>query len=234
MDTNFRLSDDMLGRPVFGSDGKKLGKLQSFEGDAFIVEKGFLFPKDYSLYCRHIASANDEGIHLDRPADYYLDLYESGGKSERLEGRDEGRLTGSAASSTGDIRVPVAEEQLEVNKNLRETGAVRLKKEVVTEQKQISVPVTREEVHVERIPGSGRAAEPGEATFQQQTISVPVHEEELEIRKRPVIKEEVRVSKRDYQTEQRADATVRREDVHVEPEGNVDRTDKSDDDKHLV
>jgi uncharacterized protein (TIGR02271 family) len=234
MHTNFEMRDEMLGRPVFGSDGKKLGKLSSYEGDAFIVEKGLLFPKDYSLYCRHIARADEKGIYLDRPADYYVELYESGGKAEESHA---GSQMSETQSTAGEIRIPVAEEKLEVGKSMRETGAVRLKKDIVTEQKSVTVPVTREEVHVERVPASDRAVEPGEAAFQQQTISVPVHEEELEIHKRPVVKEEVRVSKRDYQTEQRADATVRRENVEVEPEGNVDRMeklDKEDEGKKLI
>jgi uncharacterized protein (TIGR02271 family) len=88
-------------------------------------------------------------------------------------------------------------------------------KDVRTEQKEVSVPVTREEVHVERVPAEGTQP-PGEAAFRDQTVSVPVHEEEVEIRKRPVVKEEVRVGRTRREEERRADVDVRREEARIE------------------
>ncbi|HYG66738.1 MAG TPA: DUF2382 domain-containing protein, partial [Anaeromyxobacteraceae bacterium] len=52
--------------------------------------------------------------------------------------------------------------------------------------------------------------------FQEKTISVPVHEEEVEIRKRPRVREEVRVSKTREQVEHRAGADVRREEAKID------------------
>ena len=54
---------------------------------------------------------------------------------------------------------------------------MRLRKAVVTEQRQVDVPVTREEVVLERHP-------------------VPIMEEEVRVEKRPVVKEEVTLGKR--------------------------------------
>ena len=45
-----------------------------------------------------------------------------------------------------------SEEQLRVGTERYETGRARLRKYVVTEQQQVTVPVTREEVRVEREP----------------------------------------------------------------------------------
>lgn len=114
-----------------------------------------------------------------------------------------------------EVRVPLAEEELEVAKTERQTGEVRVHKDVVTERKQISVPVTREEVQVERVPAHGTEA-PSAAAFKDETVSVPVREEEVEIRKRPVVKEEVRVGRTRRQEERRADAEVRREEARIE------------------
>ena len=49
-------------------------------------------------------------------------------------------------------------EILRVHKERISRGEVRLRKEVVTEHQNIEVPRTREELVVERIPGSGREA----------------------------------------------------------------------------
>jgi uncharacterized protein (TIGR02271 family) len=114
-----------------------------------------------------------------------------------------------------EVRVPLAEEQVEAQKVERQAGEVRVHKDVVTEHRQISVPVTREDVHVDRVPAEETEA-PGEAAFRDQTISVPVREEEVEIRKRPVVKEEIRVGRTRHQEERRADAEVRREEARIE------------------
>jgi uncharacterized protein (TIGR02271 family) len=138
--------------------------------------------------------------------------------SER-EGEGAGRL---AHGTSEEVRVPVAEEELVAEKRQREAGEVRLHKEVKTEHKQIDVPVTREEVHVERVPVQGGEARGGEARFEKGDVRVPVREEEVEIRKRPVVKEEVRVSKTARQQERRAEGDVRREEVKIDKEGRVE------------
>jgi len=126
-----------------------------------------------------------------------------------------------------EIRVPVVEEELEAVKRERDAGEVRLKKEVVTEHRQIDVPVTREQVRVERVPASGRAEASSDA-FTERTETMPVREEEVEIRKRPVVKEEVRLRKERFVEQRAADAEVRREEVKVEGDESLRRDERSD------
>ena len=57
-----------------------------------------------------------------------------------------------------EIRVPLAEEQLRAEKHMEEVGKVRVTKDVITEQQQITVPVQKEVVRVERIPAGPRVA----------------------------------------------------------------------------
>ncbi|HET9596982.1 MAG TPA: YsnF/AvaK domain-containing protein [Anaeromyxobacteraceae bacterium] len=123
------------------------------------------------------------------------------------------------SAGTDDIRVPVVEEELEAVKRDKQAGEVRLRKDVVQETKRIDVPVTREEVKVERVPGSGASAASTEGAFEEKSVSMPVREEEVEIRKRPVVKEEVRLRKERHVEQRAAEGDVRREQVHVEGEG---------------
>jgi uncharacterized protein (TIGR02271 family) len=92
-------------------------------------------------------------------------------------------------------------------------------------QEQVTVPVTREEVHVERVP-AGRGASDQEAGFAGQDVSGPVMEEEVVVSKRPVVREEVRISKRSRQEERPVSANVRREEVEIEEDrgGSDERT----------
>jgi uncharacterized protein (TIGR02271 family) len=119
----------------------------------------------------------------------------------------------------GEQAIKLREEQLRVQKQPVETGEARLRKEVVSEQKSIDVPVTREEVYVERRPGSG---EPSATPIGEgETYRVPVREEQVTVEKQPVVREEVALGKRQVQDTQQVSDTVRREEARVEQAGDV-------------
>ena len=119
----------------------------------------------------------------------------------------------------GEQRMRLREEQLQVYKQPVETGAVGLHKEVVSEQQSIDVPVTHEEVYIERRTGSGQ---PSDAPIgEEETYRVPVREEQVTTSRQTVDKGEVSVGKRQVQGSQRVSDTVRREEAHVEREGDV-------------
>jgi uncharacterized protein (TIGR02271 family) len=128
--------------------------------------------------------------------------------------------TTHAKSAESGKRVQLKEEELHVQKQPKQTGEVRVKKEVVTEHKTIEVPVRREEVVVERHPVSGRQPAQGDLQAGQE-IRVPVTEEEIRVEKTPVVKEEVTVSKRTVEETEKVDEDLRRERLKVEREGDV-------------
>jgi uncharacterized protein (TIGR02271 family) len=111
-------------------------------------------------------------------------------------------------------RLELREEQLNVEKGVVRAGEVRVRKEVVNEERTIDVPVTREEVVVERQPASGRAA--GGSIDAGEEIRIPVSEEQVRVEKTPVVKEEVTVNKRRVQETERVRDTIRREEARVE------------------
>jgi uncharacterized protein (TIGR02271 family) len=215
------------GMTVHSSDGEKLGKVVQCADDFFLVEKGFFFPKDYVARYEYVERVDGDDIHLSLAASA---LRESGAEAETSTSRTTeatslGASSGLSASGTReDTTIPLHEEELTAEKRERQAGEVKVRKDVVTEHKTITVPVTREEVHVERVPASGRAEVSGDAFKEGKSISVPVREEEVDIRKRPVVREEVRISKTRRQEEQRADADVRREEARIEGTGEIDKT----------
>ncbi len=125
--------------------------------------------------------------------------------------------TGTDAERTLQLR----EEELQARKQSVETGKVRIGKEVVSEQKTIEVPVTREEVTVERHAVDRRPAE-GVIGDTDETIRVPVHEEKVSAEKRAVVTEEIEVGKRKVQETKQVSGTVRREEARIEGEGDID------------
>ena len=118
-------------------------------------------------------------------------------------------------------RIQLVGEVLRVHKDRLSRGEVRLRKEVVTENQQIEVPVTREELVIERVPGQGREAT-GVGSGQKE-IRVPLTEERVQVEKKPVVNEEIRVGKRQVQESKRVSGEVRHEELRTETEGDVNK-----------
>jgi len=138
------------------------------------------------------------------------------GKKDKEHSRDN-----ISGADEDQERIELREEELRAEKEQVEAGEVRLRKEVVEEQKSIDVPVTREEVVVEKHSVGGRRPAAGDIG-EDDEIRVPVMEEEVRVEKTPVVKEEVTVGKRKVQDTERVSGTVRKEEVRIEREGDVD------------
>jgi uncharacterized protein (TIGR02271 family) len=121
-------------------------------------------------------------------------------------------------SGQGDIQVPVREEELVSGKRVEEEGRVRIHKDVVEEQETITVPVRRERVVVERVPGSGEvdAGNLDQSAFKEDDIEVPVMGEEVVVGKRVQQVETVRVRKDVVTDDEQVSDTVRKERVRVD------------------
>jgi len=122
-------------------------------------------------------------------------------------------------TTTEGRRLQLREEQLQVYKQPVQTGEVNLHKEVFTEQKNIDVPVTHEEVYIERRPASGQTSDT--PIGEDETISVPVSREQVNVSKQSVVTGEVAVGKRTVQETQQVSDTVRHEEAHIDRTGNV-------------
>jgi len=150
------------------------------------------------------------------------DLRTSGFDRSQFASSVSGRGSGAGISNE-EQRLQLRGEMLRTYKERVGTGEVRLRKEVVSENRSVDVPVTREEVVIERVgasdagPVSGNIGDIGEG----QEVRIPVSEERVRVEKEPVVTGEVRVGKRAVQDTKRVDDTVRHEEVRVEKEGDV-------------
>jgi uncharacterized protein (TIGR02271 family) len=117
--------------------------------------------------------------------------------------------------------IQLREEELAARSHVVEAGRVSVGTDVVEEQHTLEVPVTREEVTIERQPVQRRPSdEPISASSEQ--LSVPVREERVAVSKQPVVYEEVEVEKRAVQETQHVSDTVRKEVVDVDASTDVD------------
>jgi uncharacterized protein (TIGR02271 family) len=124
---------------------------------------------------------------------------------------------------TTDDAMTRSEEELRVGTQARERGRARLRKYVVTEEQQVTVPVQREEVRVEREPITDAnldAATSGPAISEEEH-EVTLREEEPVVEKRAVPKERVRLDTETVTDEHQVAEEVRKERIEVE--GDQDR-----------
>jgi uncharacterized protein (TIGR02271 family) len=112
-------------------------------------------------------------------------------------------------------------EQIQAYKQPTQVGEVILRKEVVTDQQTIDVPVSHEEVVIERRSITGEAAATEEQLGDGQVIRIPVSEDRVNLTKRIVTTGEVVVGKREREEIQHFSDTVQHEEAHWEQKGDA-------------
>jgi uncharacterized protein (TIGR02271 family) len=124
---------------------------------------------------------------------------------------------------TTDDAMTRSEEELRVGKADRERGRARLRKYVVTEEVEQTVPVRHEEVRVEREPITDANVDQAVSgpEISEEEHEVVLHEEEVVVEKRAVPKERVRMDKETVTDEQTVSEELRKE--QIEADGDVDR-----------
>jgi uncharacterized protein (TIGR02271 family) len=235
MSTGYTSTNISTGADVFGADGEKVGTVAAVYPGYIVVEKGFFFPTDYYIPMSAIASADNDQIYLNmakdaalnsgwdaQPTDLETASYETSmgsGVTDVDRGFD---ARAARVESDEEIRVPVMEEELTATVREREAGAVRIEKDVVTEEQTLEVPVTEERVRVERRIVDRPVSAADADAFEETVIDVPLRSETVDVQKQARVAEEVVVSKEATQRTERVSDTVRREEVIVDEDAVVD------------
>ncbi|MDF2757961.1 MAG: hypothetical protein K0S99_593 [Thermomicrobiales bacterium] len=233
MSTGYTSTNITTGAEVFGADGEKVGTVAEVYSGYIVVEKGFFFPTDYYIPMSAIASADNNQVYLNlakdaalnsgwdaQPTNLQATSYDTSMGS--VTDIDRGFDASAARIETDEeIRVPVMEEELTATVREREAGAVRIEKDVITEEQTLDVPVTEERVRVERRVVDRPISAADADAFEETVIEVPLRTEEVDIQKRARVAEEVVVSKEATQRTERVADTVRREEVFVDEDATL-------------
>ncbi|WP_010250550.1 YsnF/AvaK domain-containing protein [Acetivibrio cellulolyticus] len=113
-------------------------------------------------------------------------------------------------------KLQLKEERLDISKKLIQTGEVRMHKEVLTEERSITVPVIREELVIEK----KAISDDTNADEHTETIRIPISTERIEIVKHTVILEDVEVYKRKFQEFQHIEENLKKEKLNVKTQNN--------------
>lgn len=248
---DFEVADgqpDVRGWEVVASDQRKIGEVDNLLVDTDAMKVRYL---DIDLDDSAVGTTNTEDRHILVPIGYAMLDRDSNRvvinavASTDLAGvpRYQGRLTPEyetelerrfsatphtptpRASTERADKLTLSEEELMVGKRNVAAGQVEIEKEVETEHVRRQVPVTHEEVVVERRPATAASAQG--ARIEEDEIRVPLQKEELVVGKRTVPKEEIVVRKREVVENKVVDADLRRERAEIHRDDQPNRPDRT-------
>lgn len=226
---------EVLGQELYTADGDKIGRVgQVYLDDGtghpewVTVQTGFFGGREsfVPLADAHVA---EQGLTVPFGKDMIKNAptvdVEAGHLSEREEAdlyayyghrNPPAELAGGGAPTTGEATMTLSAEQLRAGTEQVETGRARLRKFVVTENVTQTVPVTRDEVVLERAPiAQADRAAMGAAQLGEEEQQVVLREERPVVDKEVVPVEEVRLGTQQVTEQQQVSAQVRREDVEI-------------------
>ncbi len=243
-DTSQGTWNDWIGTHVIDNDGDKIGTLDTIYTDRASGEPEWLLVKTGMLGTKSsfvpLAGAGADGDALrvpypkalvkdapnvdenqsELPAEEESRLYQHYGRDDYqpMDDTDDGGDDDDRRGDTDDDAMTRSEEELQVGTRSKESGRVRLRKYVVTENVTTTVPVRKEKVRLEREPITD--ANRGDATsgpdISEAEHEVILHEEEPVVSKKTVAKERVRAEKDVVTDQETVSDEVRKEQIEVE------------------
>ncbi|GAA3960491.1 DUF2382 domain-containing protein [Actinoplanes auranticolor] len=209
----------------------------SLEGDRIIVAfskdqvkdapridpDGRLSPAEEDELYRYYGLSSTGG-NLDRDGDGYTDTTTTTTRTNTTgttgTAYDSSDDRGDTSGRDTDDAMTRSEERLVADTRTEEAGRARLRKYVVTEQEQVTVPVSREEVRLEREPitDANRGAALDGPAISEEEHEVTLHAERPVVDTEAVPVERVRLGKETVTDEERVSGEVRKEQIEFDDE----------------
>ena len=232
----------LKGKTVVGPDGEKIGSIADVyestdgSGGTFATVNTGLFGGSSSFFPLEAATLQGDTVtvpfsksfiteaprvendeELTAPEEERLFTYYSGAGAS-TGGMSTGTVGHDTSGPTTDSAMTRSEETLNVGTQQVETGRARLRKYVVTETETRTVPVSHEEVRVEREPitdGNVGAALDGPAISEEEHEVVLTAEQPV-VQKEAVPVERVRLDKETVTEQVQVSEDVRKEQIELE------------------
>lgn len=219
------------GTDVYGSDGEKIGSVAGVADQYFVIEKGFIFTTDVYVPMSAVSGVDEDRVTLTMTKDQVEGEDWSNEPDDASFSDDSSVVSGAApvedtysgpddgSKAAGNV-FERREERLVVDKDVEQAGEVHVGKHVVEDRQSVDVPVTREEVSIERHsvdrPASGDS-------FTEDSIDIPVYEEKVEAGKETRVVEELELDKTAVTGTEHVEETVRREEFDIDDEAGTTR-----------
>ena len=185
--------DDVIKKEARGINDEDLGEVQEVGDTYVLVQKGLINKEKYYIPQNEVESYDGNILRFKLSEEEIKDKYL--GDSPPLT-RNTGKDDEEESEST---RVPLVEERLDISKRDVTYKEATLIKEPMSETKTVEVPITHEELVVERRPASKSTTSTSDLkppVTSKEEIKIPLKKEEIEVKKEPYVKEEVVLKKR--------------------------------------
>ena len=187
--------DDVIKKEARGINNEVLGEVQEVGDTYVLVQKGFINKEKFYVPQNEVESYDGNILRFKLSEEEIKSQY-SGDSPPSLTTNTEKDHEEEESEST---RVPLIEERLNISKRDVTYKEATLTKEPVTETKTVEVPLTHEELVVERRPASESTTSASDLkppVTSKEEIKIPLKKEEIEVIKQPYVKEEVVLKKR--------------------------------------
>ncbi|GIF45037.1 DUF2382 domain-containing protein [Actinoplanes xinjiangensis] len=180
-----------------------------------------LSAEEVDLLYQHYGMSWDESYRTGRSS-----TATAAGGYTGTENRTPGTAVAGSRKAAGDDAMTRSEERLNVGTTTEQVGRARLRKYVVTEQQQVTVPVTHEEVRLEREPitAANRDAAYAGPDITESEHEVTLHAERPVVKTETVPVERVRLGTETVTEQKTVGGTVRKERIEADLPDEARRT----------
>jgi uncharacterized protein (TIGR02271 family) len=158
----------------------------------------------------------DSGQRLLVPAEHFIQQEDGSYYLPLSRIEIEQQLCHSDDLAGDRLVIPVIADELDVQKQIVETGKVRVTKVVHERETVVDEPLFHDEVEVEHISVNRAVEGPISIRYEDDTLIVPIMEEVLVVQKQLILNEEIHIRKRRIETHHPQQVTLRREEAHID------------------
>jgi uncharacterized protein (TIGR02271 family) len=212
---------DVIKKEARGSNDEDLGEVHEVGENYVLVQRGLINKDKFYIPKDMVESYNGDVLRFN--------ISEEDAKSRFLGDSPPSPTAANeglaAARKAEETVVPITEERLDAS-TVESTIDTTIIKEPVTETKTVEVPVTHEEISIERRDVNDRPTEQRPVQSRTET-NVPLKQEEVQVIKQPYVKEEIVINKKPITETKTISEDVITEKVTVRnPEGEEVREEK--------
>jgi uncharacterized protein (TIGR02271 family) len=116
----------------------------------------------------------------------------------------------------GETVVPIIAEEAEIHTRQREGTAVRIQRKATSREEMLRIPITHEEVDVQRIPIGASVDGPIEPWRDGDTLVIPIMEQVPVVHMQWMVREEIRVTRHTTRREHQEKVRLQRQEAVID------------------
>lgn len=114
-------------------------------------------------------------------------------------------------------KLELKSEELDISKHKSKIGDVEIGKEIVSEHKSVDVPITHEEVVIERRALNKKPSD--KPIEKEDDVHIPVMDEYVDVGKHTVVTGEVSAHKHAFEENKHVDESLKKEEASIHTDG---------------